>query len=92
MAKVTIELRDNPDGTVTTTLTPTAADLMEKHYNTTQGNTAAESYALFVVNRLRQASAEQGVEGSPFSVDQTGFTKPGLTPGSVPIPGKKRPY
>ena len=88
MAKVLIELEDIEGGKVTVAVTPAAASLMEKHYNTTEGLTSAESYGLYVVNRLREAAQEEAHGSSAIAVSKDDIAKA----KALPIPGKKNPY
>ena len=67
MAKVIIELEDEGDK-VQVGISPSAAELMQKHYGTVAGLTSAESYGLFVVNQLNKTSAEQKIAASPLAI------------------------
>lgn len=66
MAKIIIEIEDREGGGVSVGCTPKAADLLAKHYKTVAGLSPAESYAVFVLNRLRDASKAQEVAAHPW--------------------------
>jgi hypothetical protein len=91
MATVKMEFKDNDDGTVTVTMDPLAGSLIERHYNTVDGLTSAESYALHAANRVRLASKEERVKGSPLAID-TNFSGYNAPASTLAIPGKKNPY
>jgi hypothetical protein len=60
MAKVTFTLEDMPNGTVKTVLTPSGETLLSKvASHGAESLTAAEGYAMFLVNQLRVASKAQ---------------------------------
>lgn len=61
MAKVVFTLEDKPDGTVKCTLEPTGETLLKKiASHGPESLTAAEGYAMFLVNRLRDEAKRQG--------------------------------
>jgi hypothetical protein len=59
MPKITITIEDKPGDLVEVIFTPTCEMLIQKHASG-HGLTSAEGYALFVANRLREASKQQG--------------------------------
>lgn len=74
MARIVIEIHDKENGGVEVKCDPPVADLLAKHYKTYDGCSSAESYALFVLNRLRDASKAQEVAKHPLAIP--GMAKP----------------
>lgn len=59
MAKIKITIEDLEGGGVECICTPSVEELLKKHNNTEDGLSSAEAYAVFVLNKLRDASKDQ---------------------------------
>lgn len=62
MARVVIVIEDQPDGTVRTVATPSLETMMKKNA-IGERLTSAEGYAIAAINRIIEASKEQGPHG-----------------------------